>query len=211
MQGGDRRPPQGHRQHQGRQSVRAGDRGMHVREDRPVRLLRHGRRSSADVRDHGPTSRHPFLRPPLEQFCEKHRGPILRQVGVKRRYRYRFANPPMQPFVIMNGIVGDLLNEDAAILRGSGMRRHTSLSATTTASRQPCWQSLAGRGTVSQADWSGVGGPAPLERRMTRFRVCPELAVSRPGPARFCPRPVVFRRFIRETPYNAAGECLEFL
>ena len=58
----------------------------------------------------------------LKQFCEEHRGPILRQVGVKRRYRYRFANPLMQPFVIMNGIVGDLLNEDAAILRGSGVR-----------------------------------------------------------------------------------------
>jgi Cdc6-like AAA superfamily ATPase len=38
----------------------------------------------------------------LNEFSEK-RGPILRKTGNKRRYRYRFTNPLMQPFVIMQG------------------------------------------------------------------------------------------------------------
>ena len=56
----------------------------------------------------------------LKQFCEQDRGPILRQYGVRRRYRYRFINPLMQPFVIMNGIVSELLTEDAVIIEGAG-------------------------------------------------------------------------------------------
>ena len=56
----------------------------------------------------------------LKQFCEEHRGPVLRQYGVKRRYRYRFINPLMQPFVIMNGIESNLLRDDRSIIEGEG-------------------------------------------------------------------------------------------
>ena len=58
----------------------------------------------------------------LKQFCEAPRGEILRRAGAARRYRYRFNNPLMQPFVIMNGIVAEYLDEDAAIIPGAGMR-----------------------------------------------------------------------------------------
>lgn len=40
----------------------------------------------------------------LNAFCENSRGPVLVRTGTARRYRFRFANPLMQPFVIMCGI-----------------------------------------------------------------------------------------------------------
>ena len=41
----------------------------------------------------------------LNSFCQPVRGSVLRKAGEKHRYRYRFNNPLMQPFVIMKGIV----------------------------------------------------------------------------------------------------------
>ena len=41
----------------------------------------------------------------LSAFCLDERGRVLRKEGEKHRYRYRFTNPLMQPFVIMKGIV----------------------------------------------------------------------------------------------------------
>ncbi|MXX86479.1 MAG: AAA family ATPase [Acidobacteria bacterium] len=41
----------------------------------------------------------------LNSFCLPERGCVLRKEGEKHRYRYRFTNPLMQPFVIMKGIV----------------------------------------------------------------------------------------------------------
>ncbi|MGE5245691.1 MAG: AAA family ATPase [Betaproteobacteria bacterium] len=41
--------------------------------------------------------------PRLNAFCEPARGSILQRTGRARRYRYRFSNPLMQPFVIMQG------------------------------------------------------------------------------------------------------------
>lgn len=41
----------------------------------------------------------------LHSFCQPARGPVLRREGQKHRYRYRFTNPLMQPFVILKGIV----------------------------------------------------------------------------------------------------------
>ena len=32
------------------------------------------------------------------------RGPILQRIGVPKRYRFRFVNPLMQPFIIMHGL-----------------------------------------------------------------------------------------------------------
>jgi len=39
----------------------------------------------------------------LNDFCDDKRGPILQRTGTARKYRYRFVNPLMQPFVIMQG------------------------------------------------------------------------------------------------------------
>ena len=41
----------------------------------------------------------------LNGFCQPERGCVLRKEGEKHRYRYRFTDPLMQPFVIMKGIV----------------------------------------------------------------------------------------------------------
>lgn len=39
----------------------------------------------------------------LNEFSETKRGNILKKIGETRRFRYRFSNPLMQPFVIMSG------------------------------------------------------------------------------------------------------------
>lgn len=45
----------------------------------------------------------------LSDFSEAVRGPILQKVGVKRRIRYRFLNPLMQPYVTMRGLAEELI------------------------------------------------------------------------------------------------------
>lgn len=40
----------------------------------------------------------------LKEFCDPKRGPVLQKTGFKHRYRYRFVNPLMQPFTIMQGL-----------------------------------------------------------------------------------------------------------
>jgi Cdc6-like AAA superfamily ATPase len=45
----------------------------------------------------------------LSQFCSEKRGAILQKTGEKRNIRYRFANPLMQPFVLIHGLANDLL------------------------------------------------------------------------------------------------------
>lgn len=47
----------------------------------------------------------------LNAFCEPARGPVLQRMGTLRRYRFRFVNPLMQPFVIMNGLKRELIKE----------------------------------------------------------------------------------------------------
>ena len=46
----------------------------------------------------------------LNDFCEQERGPILHKIGKKRSFRFRFVNPLMQPFVIMSGFEGKLID-----------------------------------------------------------------------------------------------------
>jgi Cdc6-like AAA superfamily ATPase len=46
----------------------------------------------------------------LNDFCDVTRGSILHKIGVKRRYRFRFVNPLMQPFVTMQGFVHGLID-----------------------------------------------------------------------------------------------------
>jgi hypothetical protein len=49
----------------------------------------------------------------LNEFSDKKRGRILRKIGERRRYRYRFSDPLMQPFVIMRGVVDDMIPEES--------------------------------------------------------------------------------------------------
>jgi Cdc6-like AAA superfamily ATPase len=39
----------------------------------------------------------------LKSLCEEDHGHILEQVGTARKFRYRFAEPMMQPFILMRG------------------------------------------------------------------------------------------------------------
>ncbi len=48
----------------------------------------------------------------LSAFCEPSRGPVLGRVGAERNYRYRFKNPLLQPFVIMQGLSAGLISEE---------------------------------------------------------------------------------------------------
>jgi Cdc6-like AAA superfamily ATPase len=53
------------------------------------------------------------LRPQLHELIEDRRGKIIERVGEERGFRYRFADPAMQPYVIMAGIRAGILPEEA--------------------------------------------------------------------------------------------------
>jgi hypothetical protein len=40
----------------------------------------------------------------LHVFCEADRGPVLAKTGQEYRWRYRFVNPLVQPYVLMKGL-----------------------------------------------------------------------------------------------------------
>jgi len=48
----------------------------------------------------------------LKDFCKDDRGPILERKGFPRRYRYRFVDPLMEPFIVMKGIKSGLITAD---------------------------------------------------------------------------------------------------
>lgn len=45
----------------------------------------------------------------LKVLCEDERGNILEQTGTSRKYRYRFPEPMMQPFILMVGLANKLI------------------------------------------------------------------------------------------------------
>lgn len=47
----------------------------------------------------------------LNAFSETSRGPVLQRMGSSRRFRFRFVNPLMQPFAIMDGIKKALITD----------------------------------------------------------------------------------------------------
>ena len=51
----------------------------------------------------------------LDQFCQSERGPVLQKYGERRRYRYRFINPLLQPYVIFHGLSHGLITMDTLI------------------------------------------------------------------------------------------------
>ena len=40
----------------------------------------------------------------LAKFCEEDRGPVLRKSGKKRSYRWKFVNPQLIPYIVLQGI-----------------------------------------------------------------------------------------------------------
>jgi Cdc6-like AAA superfamily ATPase len=68
-----------------------------------------GRFSAVDVRDPlsaimGSRYEIPAFARHLNEFCGEPRGRVLEQSGTARRYRYRFTNPLLQPYVVLRGI-----------------------------------------------------------------------------------------------------------
>jgi Cdc6-like AAA superfamily ATPase len=47
----------------------------------------------------------------LKELSAPKRGPILQQTGTERRYRFRFVNPMMQPFIIMHGLAEGMIKD----------------------------------------------------------------------------------------------------
>jgi hypothetical protein len=47
----------------------------------------------------------------LSDFCDDKRGPVLHRIGEKRRFRFRFKNPLMQPFAVMQGFASSKISE----------------------------------------------------------------------------------------------------
>ncbi len=47
----------------------------------------------------------------LHAFCDSDRGPVLRKMGSERRWRFRFANALMQPYVLMKGLAEKVITE----------------------------------------------------------------------------------------------------
>jgi hypothetical protein len=48
----------------------------------------------------------------LNAFSSASRGPVLKKDGVLRKFRYRFTNPLLQPYVLMRGIKDGLIAPD---------------------------------------------------------------------------------------------------
>ena len=60
----------------------------------------------------GKPYRSPAFARHLEQFCQPERGPTLQKQGFPRRYRYRFVNPLLQPYVLFHGLSHRLITAD---------------------------------------------------------------------------------------------------
>ncbi|MEA2493395.1 MAG: hypothetical protein QOJ29_1306 [Thermoleophilaceae bacterium] len=51
----------------------------------------------------------------LNKFTEPSRGCVLQKIGEPRRYFYRFENPLLQPFVVLNGLATNLISEELLV------------------------------------------------------------------------------------------------
>jgi hypothetical protein len=51
----------------------------------------------------------------LKHFCSKEHGNVLEKKGERRKFRFRFRNPILEPYTIMKGIADGLINEDDVI------------------------------------------------------------------------------------------------
>ena len=48
----------------------------------------------------------------LSQFLESERGAVLQREGTSRRYFYRFSDPILQPYVVLNGLAEGLIADE---------------------------------------------------------------------------------------------------
>ena len=76
--------------------------------------------SPADVRDPmsaimGKLYDIPSFSRHLKEFSEDRRGPVLQRIGEERRFRFRFVNPLMQPYVTMRGVADGLITNDQIV------------------------------------------------------------------------------------------------
>jgi len=62
----------------------------------------------------------------LGEFSDEKRGNVLVRIG-SRRYRYRFADPLMQPYVIMQGVHAGRVRDNHLRSRTAGIFQHPSL------------------------------------------------------------------------------------
>jgi Cdc6-like AAA superfamily ATPase len=54
----------------------------------------------------------PSFQQHINEFCDQKRGPVLSRTGTPRRYRYRFVNPLMQPFAVMQGFTTGKISDE---------------------------------------------------------------------------------------------------
>ena len=47
----------------------------------------------------------------LNHFCDSRRGPVLERTGSSHRYRFRFIDPLLQPYVIMKGVSAGFISD----------------------------------------------------------------------------------------------------
>jgi len=64
----------------------------------------------------------------LNSFCEESRGQLLERKGERRRYRFRFSEPIMEPYVILKGIADGLVNKGVVLELESSNLKSTPLS-----------------------------------------------------------------------------------
>jgi Cdc6-like AAA superfamily ATPase len=64
----------------------------------------------------------------LNSFCEESRGCVLEKRGERRRYRFRFSEPIMEPYVILRGIADGLVGKEEVLELESSNCRSTPLS-----------------------------------------------------------------------------------
>jgi hypothetical protein len=64
----------------------------------------------------------------LNTFCEESRGQVLERKGEKRRYRFRFSSPIMEPYVILRGVADGLVGRDDVLQLESSNSKSTPLS-----------------------------------------------------------------------------------
>lgn len=48
----------------------------------------------------------------LNALSESERGPVLQKKGSERKFRYRFINPLLQPYVVMRGLASEMIPAD---------------------------------------------------------------------------------------------------
>ena len=64
----------------------------------------------------------------LNSFCEESRGRVLERKGERRRYRFRFSAPIMEPYVILRGIADGLIGKDKVLELETSNIQSSSLS-----------------------------------------------------------------------------------